>query len=457
VTRLGWLVWVLAVTPSFVIGQAPVSAIRDTLLDNGLQVIVWPSASAPVATLELVFRAGALTQLQSEEEGVPHILEHMLFKTYRRGEGFASDAAEAGAIYNGSTSEESVTYHVTLPSERVERGLQLLGGLVRDPQFNRRALEEESLVVRGELERVLSDPYSVLELEAGRVLWGEAFQRKNAIGNAETIQGASTGLVRDHYRRYYVPGNAALIVSGDVVVSDVLDWAADRFDGWDAGPDPFVDFPTLTIEPLQHDTTLVLDTPSSDVTLAVLWQGPSVSDDPIGTLAADVFSQMFNQATSRAQRRLVDSGVFQLVTMRYTTLEHVGPVSLRARTTPGQVWTALEALGLELAALSDPLSFTEEDLGSAKRTLRVEAAAARESVSDAAHLVADLWAVAGLDFYRAYERGLQAVTLADVRAYVGRYLAGEPRVVAALATEELVGPLRAELDGIVRRWSGSAP
>src|SRR5688572_15986662 len=137
--------------------------------------------------------------------------EHMLFKTYRGGQGFGTDAGAAGATYNGTTGDERVTYYVTLPSENVERGIQILAELVRDPEFNSRALEDERLVVQGELQRMASNPYEVQDLIANMVLWGPGFRRKNAIGNVGTIMGAETGRLRTHYRRYYVPNNAALI------------------------------------------------------------------------------------------------------------------------------------------------------------------------------------------------------------------------------------------------------
>jgi len=283
-------------------------------------------------------------------------------------------------------------------------------------------------------------------------LWGPTFQRKNAIGNMSTILTADPGRVRDHFKKYYIPNNAALIVSGDVDVDEVFEWADDRFHRWDDGPDPFVDFVPPTVVPLQRDTAFVVEVPSTDVTFSIKWQGPSVSDDPVGTYAADVFSQMFNQATSGAQGRLVDTGIFQAASMGYTPLDYVGPVQLRARTTPEQVVKALTEVGVEMALFTDPTYFDAEDLEAAKRALRVDAAIDREVVTSAAHDLADYWAIGGLDYYRGYESGIQAVTLSDVRAYVDRYLVGKPRVIAVLATQELMGPLSQALRPFVDAW-----
>ena len=427
-------------------------AIRDTILENGLVVIVTPNHTTPVATLEVVIRAGAFTQVEPPDEGLPHVLEHMLFKTYRGGRGFGPDASDIGALYNATTGDERVTYFLTLPSDAVEQGLELLGDLVRDPDFDRQALEEELLVVRGELLRLASDPYRILNHVSNMALWGSAFQRKNIIGNLNTILTAEPDRLRDHYRRYYVPNNAALIVSGDVDADEIFEWAQDRFRRWDEGPDPFAGFASPMIEPLERDTAFVLQMGASDVTFQIKWHGPRVSEDPTGTLAADVFSAIFGQATSGTQRRLVDTGMFQSVTMRYQTLEHVGAITLSARTTPEMLGRALTELGVELALLGDPDYFEEDDLTAAKRHIRVGDAIARESVPSAAHSLASFWAVGGLDYYRAYGQGLQDVTSEDVRAYVDRYIFGQPKVIAILATEELAQQLGPVIGGIVDRW-----
>ncbi|HUF76034.1 MAG TPA: pitrilysin family protein [Longimicrobiales bacterium] len=433
-------------------GQAR-DAVRDTVLENGLEVIVLPNPATPVATLEIVVRAGAFTQVEAPDEGLPHVLEHLLFRTYRGGRGFASDASSAGASYNGTTGDERVTYYVTLPAGNVERGIELLSELVRAPNFDRRALDDERLVVQGELQRLASDPYTILGMVSDMVLWRSAFRRKNAIGNMVTIQNAQTDRLRDHYRKYYLPNNAALIASGDVRAEEVFRWAADRFRRWERGPDPFLAFTPPEIQPLSGDTAFVVDMPSSDVTFVVKWHGPSVSDDPVGTLAADVFSTMFNQSISGTQRRLVDSGIFQSVSLGYQTLEHVGPVVLTARATPERIARALLELGLELSLLSDTTYFGEADLAAAKRSLLVDAAIGRESSTSAAHTLASFWAVGGLAYYLGYEEGLQAVTTADIRAYLDRYLSGRPRVIALLATDELTTQLAPVIHDVVRsRW-----
>jgi zinc protease len=288
-----------------------------------------------------------------------------------------------------------------------------------------------------------------------RVLWGAAFGRKNAIGDVFTIGWVEPVNLRNHYRRYYVPNNAALIASGDVEASEVFRWAARAFAEWRRGEDPFVEFAPPPIEGLPGDTAFVVEMSGADVTFVLKWQGPSVTTDPDGALVAEVFAEMFNQETSGSQRRLVDSGVFQGAAVGYLPLQYVGPIALTARTSPARLGAALSVIGMELALLGNPDEFDEADVEAAKKSLRVQDAIGSESAAAAAHSLADIWATMGLDGYRGYESRLQGVTLEDVRAFLDRYVVGQPKVVAVLAPEPLRIALTPVIANVVSQWPGS--
>ncbi len=425
--------------------------VRDTSLENGLHVIVVPNHRSPVVTLEVVLRAGAFTQLEPEDEGIPHVLEHMLFRAYG-GRGWGSYAAAVGAVSNATTNPERVTYFVTLPSRNADGGLELLGNLFREPSFDGRELERELRVVLGELERRTSDPYFVLTAAHDRVLWGSAFQRKNTIGNMNSVLGARATRLDHHYRQFYVPNNAALIVSGDVDVEETFERARDRFGRWRRGPDPFINFPALAVAPLTSDRVGVVDAYGSDVTFMIGWHGPSAGVDPVGAHAAEVFAELLGQPTSGTQRRLVDTGAFQSVSMSYHALRNVGQVTLLARTTSDELGTALEKLGEELAHMARADYFTEADLVAAKKRLRVRRALSRESTPGTAHTLAAYWSVGGLDYFTSLDADMQSISIDDVRAYLTRFITGQPKVVSALGTRSTYATLVRDLAEAVRRW-----
>lgn len=429
--------------------------LRDTVLANGLRVIVLPIHTIPIATVEVVVRNGAFTQLDPADEGIPHLLEHMLFKSFGGGPGrdFAIRAAEMHASYNGSTSDEAVTYYLTLPSRNVARGIELLADLMRAPRFRRDELATEQRVVRGELERNAADPNFVLSVSLNRLLWGPAAGRKLASGTVLSVLAADIDRLRRYYDRYYVPNNAALVVTGDVVPARVFAEAADHFEGWKRGPDPFADRPIPPIPPLERDTVaVVVDGASPDITVSLRWQGPSVRAAPDHTFAADVFSALVNQPHSGMQKRLVETGLFQSVWVSYTTLNHVGPITLNGRTTPEKVVPAMRALRSELSRFDDPEYFSEEELRIASKRLQVESALELEGGAMLAHTIGFWWSVAGLDYYLGYTDGLAAQRPDDLRHYVQRYLVGRPKVVGMLISQATRVDYESQLSESLTQW-----
>ncbi len=429
--------------------------IRDTVLANGLHVIVVRNASVPLATIEVVVRTGAFSQLTPEDEGVPHLLEHMLFKS---GDGtmagsFDDAAYKVEAIaHNGVTEAEAVAYYVTLPSKNLAKGVKLMADLVRSAEFEREALKSEQRVVSGELQRKAAEPQYLLYHQASQALWGEGWSRKNPGGNLLAVMGATPDRLRGFFRKYYIPNNSALVVTGDVVAAEVFEAAAKSFQSWKQGDDPFKGTSIAPMPPLKASRTGVVEADVTDLTFLVRWHGPSVGTDAAGTYAADVFSELLNQPLSGLQQRLVDSGLFQSVTLGYETQKNVGPIELYARTTPEKLEAAGAALKKEISLFSQPGYFTDDDVAIAKKRQQVLTAFQLETATSLAHPVASLWSVVGLDYYMDYVDNVRAQTPDDVRRFVARYLAGKPMTLTVLVSPANRRAMRPTLDGLLSKW-----
>jgi zinc protease len=430
--------------------------VRDTVLANGLHVIMVRNPTVPLATIEVVVRTGAFSQLTPDDEGVPHLLEHMLFKSGdgTRAGSFDDDAYRAEAIaHNGVTEAEAVAYYVTIPSKNLEKGLKIMADLIRSPSFDKEALMSEQRVVSGELQRKASEPQYLLYHHSSAALWGTGWGRKNPGGNLIAVMGATTDRLKGFFRKYYIPNNAAVVVTGDVTAPEVFAFAAKSFQSWKAGDDPFKDTPVVPMPPLTTTRTTVVEADATDLTFLVQWHGPSVTTDAASTYAADVFSELINQPLSGLQRRLVDSGLFQSVTLGYETARNVGPIELYARTTPEKLEAAGTALQKEIRQFSSPGYFTDDEVVIAKKRQQVLTAFQFESATTLAHPVATLWSVAGLDYYMGYVDNVRAQTPADVQRFVQTYLAGKPMTVTVLVSPATRRSMRGTLDGLLSKWS----
>lgn len=405
---------------------------RQTL-DNGLQVMVVENHAVPIATVEVVVKTGAMSQMP-DDQGVPHLFEHMLFKGYR-GAGnreFGQEMATLHAGYNGTTSEEEVTYYLTLPSARTDDAMQVLARLVRDPRFDKDALNTERFVVLGEFRRDVSDPHFHLQNEIAKLVWSTEWPRKNTLGEPIALMGVTPERLRTIFDRYYVPNNAALVVSGDVSAQRVFAMAADRFGGWKRAADPYTANPVPPMPPLSASQAVVVTGDVNDITVEVQWQGPSVRADADATYAADVFSAFVDDEQSGFQKRLVDSGLFHSASLSYATLDHVGPISFVGTTTMENLAGALTVLQAELMNMGVNGYFDQQLLETVKKRRSVATAFQLEESIGLAHTVGYWWAVAGLDYYLDYVENLSARTPADLDAFVAHYLTGKPFAIGVL-------------------------
>lgn len=418
--------------------------IRQRVLPNGLEVIVVPSRGVPIATVELVVKNGAFTQTP-EYAGLAHLFEHMFFKandTYPEPDAFMDRAADLGAVFNATTREELVSYYVTVVADSVEGGMQFLNAALRGAQFRADELAREKQVVLGEYDRAESSPWFRLDETIGRQLWGTFWSRKNTIGDRAVLANVTPEQMRSIRDLYYVPNNSALIVAGDVQAERIFVLAERIFGSWPRGAPPFERAPIPAVPPLKENRGVIVEERVNAVTVQIQWHGPGASADQDATFAADVFSDVLNQPTSRFQQRLVESGLWQGVIVNYYTLNHVGPITVSGQTSPEKLRDGLKALYAELDATLEPGYFRAEELDAVKANRAVTTAFGQERASENAHTIGFWWSVIGLDYHLRYVDEMARQTPAQLQSYARRYIIGKPRITGVMLPEGAKARLR---------------
>ena len=408
------------------------------LLPNGMEIVVLENHGVPLATVELNVRNGSFTQGKGYE-GLAHLYEHMFFKANDAApnpDEFVSRASDLGAVFNATTQEERVNYYMTLRKDSVEGAIKLMAAAMRTPMFLKEELEREREVVLGEYDRQESNPHWAFQRDLNIALYPGQYSRKNVIGDREILRTVEPAKLFEIQKKYYIPNNTVLIVTGDVNPAEIFRLADAAFGDWKPGPDPFKTDPIPPIPPLKGNEVVITEQPVNAVTVWVTWQGPSVRKDPQATFAADVFSDVINQSLSTFQRRLTDTGLFQSVGFNYYTLDQVGPISIQGQTTPEKLKAALAALDKEIMQLGDPGYITADQLEAAKAERAVSTAFGMERASDFAHTLGFWWSVADLEYYMGYIDNMAKQTLQDLQAYAKKYIIGKPRITGVLIDPE---------------------
>jgi zinc protease len=455
--RLATFVFALAVlaVPSILGAQRAEleKIIQRKVLPNGLEIIVVENHGVPLATIEVNVKNGAFTQT-SEYAGLAHMYEHMFFRSnarYSRPDEFVQRAGELGAVFNGTTQEERVNYYLTLTADSVDAGIRLLASALTAPLFRQEELERERQIVIGEYDRNESSPFFRLTQEMDRLLYPGNFSRKNVIGDRQVILTTTPEKMRTIQRKYYVPNNSVVIVSGDVDPAKIFATVERELGSWPRGADPFVADPIPAIPPLSGNDAVIVEADVGAVTVFLQWQGPSVGKDPKSTYVADVFSDVLNDPGSGLQQRLVDSGLWQSVGVNYYTLNNVGPITISGQTSPENLRRALDALDAEISRFDDAGYFDPTELAAVKAHRAVTSAFDRERASSFSHTLGFWWSVADLEYYMGYVDNMAQQTIVDLRAYASKYIVGKPRVTGVLLDPEARRQLALTKDELVRR------
>lgn len=184
-------------------------------LDNGLKVLLRPIPDATAFSAWAGYRIGSRNE-RPGMTGSTHWVEHMLFKgggALAKGE-IDRVVSRLGGKSNAFTDTDFTAYFLTLPKGHLRLALHIKAEQMRHAAFEPEEVESERTVVVSEREGAENRPAFLLEEE----LWGTAFRIHPyhwlPIGYKQDLQALARDPLYAHYRRFYAPNNAILVVVG---------------------------------------------------------------------------------------------------------------------------------------------------------------------------------------------------------------------------------------------------
>ena len=192
--------------------------IHDVKLDNGLHTLIVESHDAPVIDVQVWYHVGSKNEVPGRT-GFAHLFEHLMFDgTKNLGANEFSDyIIRSGGTDNAYTTEDTTVFWETVPSNMLPVVLWLEADRMRNLEINEKVFNNERQVVEEERRlRFDNPPYGTVV----ETLYDHAYTvhpyRHMTIGSLEDLNHASIQDIQDFYDTYYVPGNATVVIVGDV-------------------------------------------------------------------------------------------------------------------------------------------------------------------------------------------------------------------------------------------------
>lgn len=326
---------------------------RIYTLDNGLKVYMTVNKETPRIQTYIAVRVGGKND-PAETTGLAHYFEHLMFKgtnnfgtqnyeiekplldqieaqfeIYRK----TTDSLERKAIYakidsisyeaskyaipneydklmaaigangtNAYTSFDVTCYTEDIPSNQIDNWAKI------------QAERFENCVIRGfhtELETVYEeknmsltrDPRKVYEAVLSSLFPHHPYGTQTVLGTQEDLKNPSITNIKEYYKKWYVPNNMAICLSGDFDPDQMIATIDKYFGGLEPNPDlPKLDLPKET--PITAPIVREVLGPDAE-SVALAWRFPGAADKDVETL------QVVSQILYNGQAGLIDLDLTQ--------------------------------------------------------------------------------------------------------------------------------------------------
>lgn len=204
-------------------------SIEHGRLENGFRYIIHGSDNPDEPfNLRLIVNAGSV---DDEQRGMAHIVEHMVFRSNRAHDApdvFAfldSVGWETGKQVNAVTRQTETQFMIrTRPDDALDIRESIV--LLNDLAFGAKMLgtdwDVEREVIFEEMRRGQSVASRVNDAKKAIVRNGSRYVDRPTIGRLEDIQAVTAEQITAFYKKFYVPSNMTLIVSGYVDIDETI-------------------------------------------------------------------------------------------------------------------------------------------------------------------------------------------------------------------------------------------
>jgi predicted Zn-dependent peptidase len=457
-------------------------------LDNGLKVLIFERHISPTVSFYIRHRVGAVDE-ENGRSGIAHLLEHMLFKgtktigtkNFFEEEKILKNISVTGGLLdfeiqkdkqadknkiellrnqleelikihktwiieneidriytengavdiNASTGQDLTTYHVSLPSNRIELWARIEADRMTNPVF-REFYSERKVIMEERKQRIESDPDGKLfELFFATAFIAHPY-RHPIIGWPSDIAFLNVDETELFFKRYHAPNNTVIAVVGDIEPASTLDIIKKYFGHI---PRQNIVRPHITEEPPQAGEKRIEANLDANPQVLIGYHKPNMPD--FDDYVFDVIDSLLSKGrTSRLYKVLVSEknvaeSIHTINGMPGSRFPNLFMISATPR--HPHINSELEALIYsEIERLkTEPVS--EKELEKIKNQLRADFIRSLDSNSGLAGTLSYFEALLGdYRYVTNHIRVIEKITSADISRVARKYLTSDNRTVALL-------------------------
>ena len=414
-------------------------SVTHSTLSNGLQVMLKEIHTAPIVSNWAWYRVGSRDEIPGIT-GISHWVEHMQFKGTPQFPAGVLDKAVSrdGGVWNAFTYMDWTTYFETMPADKIDLGVCLEADRMANSIFDPDEVSSERTVIISE--RQGSENHPLFRL--GEAVQAAAFRvhpyHHEIIGDMADLQTIDRDQLYNHYKSYYQPNNAVVVVTGDFETERMLARLQELF-----GVIPSDDQPLRKARPEPKpagEHRLTVEGPGETAFVQDTYRAPAATDPDFfpfvvldslltGPSSLNLFGGGISNKTSRLYRALVEGEL--AVSLHGSLPATIDPfiyaitATVHPQKAPEEVIAAIDG---EIKRAQDETP-TAEALARAVKQARALFAYGSESITNQGFWLGFTEMFASYEWFTQYLDNLAAVTPEDVQRIAQTYLRPQNRVL----------------------------
>ena len=224
------------------------AAITRDVLPNGLRLLTERMPHVRSVSIGVWLARGSRHE-PSEQSGIAHFVEHMLFKgtTTRSAEDIAQTIDSIGGQMDAFTAKEYASYYIKVLDEHLPLAVDVLADIVMRPAFSDEDILREKRVVLEEIKMVEDTPDDLVHELFTEHFWRNHPLGRPILGTRDTVESLTVGGLRSYFTDAYSAPNLIIAAVGNVQHDQVRDLVARAFEGLPLTSSPLSEQPPRVV------------------------------------------------------------------------------------------------------------------------------------------------------------------------------------------------------------------
>lgn len=335
-------------------------------LTNGIQVVSKKMPEMRSVSVGIWINTGSAFETKVEN-GVSHLIEHMLFKgTKTKSAKDLSDIIDGiGGQINAFTGKECTCYYVKVLDSNLEIGIDILSDMIINSKIDIEELEKEKKIIYDEIALYEDSPEDVAYEELAEVIFKNEGLGQPILGTEETLKKFDRDVIVNYLENHYIPENMVISVAGSFDHSNLISLLEESFNKIEKGK----------VESAQNYEAKFNNGYSfkyKDIEqyhLCIAYRGVCYNDSDIYPLL--VLNNLLGGGTSSRlfQNIREDQGLAYSIFSHPTQYKDMGLMTIYAGFVPRNLEKVIEAIKLEILNLKN-MMIDDSELSRAKEQLK---------------------------------------------------------------------------------------